>query len=138
MSTSDFRFFRVPEPSLSVLTVIYHILVSSFRRKVTKPTIIYIISRHCQCQLFRHHLLQVVDIGLLLCGCHDQRISHARSPLSFTLQRQPAVFSHGSQTVFTSFLCCRPHIFQSGSHDSQGNYTQQQLPLKISLFHLQG
>ena len=35
MSTSDFRFFRVPEPSLSVLTVIYHILVSSFRRKVT-------------------------------------------------------------------------------------------------------
>ena len=36
MSTSDFRFFRVPEPSLNVLTFIY-----LFRRKVTKPTITY-------------------------------------------------------------------------------------------------
>ena len=34
MSTSDFRFFRVPEPILNPLTVIY-----LFRRKVTKPTI---------------------------------------------------------------------------------------------------
>ena len=33
MSTSDFRFFRTPEPILNVLTVIY-----LFRRKVTKPT----------------------------------------------------------------------------------------------------
>ena len=36
MSTSDFRFFRVPEPILNSLTVIY-----LFRRKVTKPTIRY-------------------------------------------------------------------------------------------------
>ena len=34
LSASDFRFFRVPEPILNPLTVIY-----LFRRKVTKPTI---------------------------------------------------------------------------------------------------
>ena len=35
MSTSDFRFLRVPEPILNPLTAIY-----LFRRKVTKPTIV--------------------------------------------------------------------------------------------------
>ena len=38
MRTSDFRFFRVPEQSLNVLTVIICIQCL-FRRKVTKPTV---------------------------------------------------------------------------------------------------
>ena len=38
MSTSDFRFFRVPKPSLNSPTNIYF-----FRRKVTKTTIVCFI-----------------------------------------------------------------------------------------------
>ena len=47
MSTSHFRFFRVPEPSLNVLTVIT--LICLFRRKVTKSTICYLFMRAKQC-----------------------------------------------------------------------------------------